>query len=155
MLRFAEETDLLDWYFIWFLRLDSFCFYQCVYFCKKSLFQVECFEGSMYVGFDLRHRRFWKCMSVSYVYCNRCKCINCSLENVVHMKDVDVAWRLIDVVREGQKLKKTTSNNYKLMLLSLPGFESICPNSWVLVTATIGLKTKQKKAFTTFFAEDT
>ena len=21
--RFAEETDLLDWYFIWFLRLDS------------------------------------------------------------------------------------------------------------------------------------
>ena len=47
-------------------------------------------------------------MSVSYVYCNRCKCINCSLENVVHMKDVDVAWKLmgslIDVVREGQKL---------------------------------------------------
>ena len=85
---------------------------------------------------------------------NRCKCINCPLENVVHMKDVDVAWRLIDVVREGQKLKKTTSN-YKLMLLSLPGFESVCPNSWVLVTATIGLKTKQKKAFTTFFVEDT
>ena len=51
--RFAEETDLLDWYFIWFLRLGSFCFYQCVYFCKKSLFQVECFEGSTYVGFDL------------------------------------------------------------------------------------------------------
>ena len=70
------------------------------------------------------------------------------------MKNVDVAWRLIDVVREGQKLKKTTSN-YKLMLLSLPGFESVCSNSWVLVTATIGLKTKQKKAFTTFFAEDT
>ena len=68
-------------------------------------------------------------MSVSYVYCNRCKCKNCSLENVVHMKDVDVAWRLIDVVREGQKLKKTTSN-YKLMLLSLPGFESVCPNSF-------------------------
>lgn len=39
------------------------------------------------------------------------------------------------------------------MLLSHPGFESICPNSWVLVTATTGLKTKQKKAFTTFFAE--
>ena len=34
--RFADETDLLDWYFIWFLRLDSFCFYQCIYFCKKS-----------------------------------------------------------------------------------------------------------------------
>ena len=34
--RFAEETDLSDWYFIWFLRRDSFCFYQCVYFCKKS-----------------------------------------------------------------------------------------------------------------------
>ena len=32
------------------------------------------------------------------------------------------------------------------MLLSHPGFERISPNSWVLVTATIGLKTKQKKA---------
>ena len=50
--------------------------------------------------------------------------------------------------REGQKLNNMTS-----MLLSHPGFESICPNSLVLVTATIGLKTKQKKAFTTFFAE--
>ena len=64
------------------------------------------------------------------------------------MKNVDVAQRLIDVVREGQKLNKMTS-----MLLSHPGFEGVCPNSWVLVTATIGLKTKQKKAFTTFFAE--
>ena len=64
------------------------------------------------------------------------------------MKNVDVAWRLIDVVREGQKLNKMTSK-----LLLHPGFESICPNSWVLVTATIGLKTKKKKAFTTFFAE--
>ena len=57
------------------------------------------------------------------------------------MKNVDVAWRLIDVVREGQKLNKMTS-----MLLSHPGFESVCPNSWVLVAATIGLKTKQKKS---------
>ena len=39
------------------------------------------------------------------------------------------------------------------MLLSHPGFESICPNSWILVTATIGLKTEQKKAVTTIFAE--
>ena len=51
-------------------------------------------------------------------------------------------------MREEQKLNKMTS-----MLLSHPGFESICPKIWVLVTATIGLKTKQKKAFTTFFAE--
>ena len=64
------------------------------------------------------------------------------------MKNVNVAWRLRDVERQGQKLNKITS-----MLLSHPGFESICPNSWVLVTATIGLKTKQKKVFTTFFAE--
>ena len=64
------------------------------------------------------------------------------------MKNVDVAWRLIDAVRVWRKLKKMTS-----MLLLHPGFESLCPNSWVLVTATIGLKTKQKKAFTTFFAE--
>ena len=64
------------------------------------------------------------------------------------MKNVDVAWRSIDVAREGQKLNKMTS-----MLLSHPGFENVCPNSWILVTATTGLKTKQKKAFTTFFAE--
>ena len=36
--RFAEDTDLLDWYFIWFLRLHSFCFYQCVYSFKYGLF---------------------------------------------------------------------------------------------------------------------
>ena len=35
------------------------------------------------------------------------------------------------------------------MLFWHPGFESVCLNSWVLATATIGLKTKQKKAFTT------
>ena len=59
------------------------------------------------------------------------------------MKNVDVAWRLIDVVREWQKLKKMTS-----MLLLHPGFKSVCLNSCVLATATIGLKTKQKKSFT-------
>ena len=64
------------------------------------------------------------------------------------MKNIDVAWRLIDVVREWQKLKKMTS-----MLLLHPGFESVCLSSWVLATATIGLKTKQKKAFTTLFDE--
>ena len=64
------------------------------------------------------------------------------------MKNVDVAWRLIDVVREWQKLKKMTS-----MLLLHPGFKIVCLNSWVLATATIGLETKQKKAFTTLFAE--
>ena len=64
------------------------------------------------------------------------------------MKNVDLAWRLIDVVREWQKLKKMTS-----ILLSHPGFKSVCLNSWVVATATIGLKTKQKKVFTTFFAE--
>ena len=60
------------------------------------------------------------------------------------MENVDVAWRLIDVVRKWQKLKKMTS-----MLLSHPGFESL--NSWVLATATIRFKTK--KAFTRLFAE--
>ena len=64
------------------------------------------------------------------------------------MKNVDVAWRLIDVVRVWRKLKKMTS-----MLFSHPGFESVGLNSWVLATATIGLKTKQKKASTTLFAE--
>ena len=42
------------------------------------------------------------------------------------MKNVDVAERLIDVVREGQKLNKMTS-----MLLSHPGFESIV-GFWLL-----------------------
>ena len=39
--RFAEETDLSDWYFIWFLRLDSFCFYQCVYSLNYGLFLLK------------------------------------------------------------------------------------------------------------------
>ena len=60
------------------------------------------------------------------------------------MKNVDVAWRFIDVVRVWRKLKK---------MISHPGFESVGLNSWVLATATIGLKTKQKKVFTTLFAE--
>ena len=60
------------------------------------------------------------------------------------IKNVDVAWRLIDVVKEWQKLKKMTG-----MLLSHPGFKSVCLNGWVLATAAIGFKTKQKKAFTT------
>ena len=55
------------------------------------------------------------------------------------MKNVDVAWRLIDVVRVWRKLKKMTS-----ILLSRPGFESVGPNSWVFrATATIGLKTEE------------
>ena len=56
------------------------------------------------------------------------------------MKNIVVAWRLIDVVREGQKLKKVTS-----MLLLHPGFGSVCLNSWVLATATKGLKRNRRK----------
>ena len=52
-------------------------------------------------------------------------------------KNVDVAWKFIDV-KEWQKLKKMTS-----VLLSYPGFQSVSQNSWVLGTAAIGLKTKQ------------
>ena len=65
------------------------------------------------------------------------------------MENVDVAWRLIDVVRVWRKLKKMTS----MLPLSHPGFESAGLSSWVLATATIGIKTKQKKEFTTLFAE--
>ena len=65
-----------------------------------------------------------------------------------NMKNVDVAWRLIDVVKELQKLKKDDE-----CVTSYPGFESVCLNRWVLATAEIGLKTKQKKAYTTLFAE--
>ena len=64
------------------------------------------------------------------------------------MKNVEVAWKSINVIKQWQKLKKMTS-----MLLLHPGFESVCLNSWVLASATTGLKTKQKKAFTTLFAE--
>ena len=56
------------------------------------------------------------------------------------IKNVDVAWRLIDIVREGQKLKKMTS-----MLLLHPGFGSVCLNSWVLATATKGLKRNRRE----------
>ena len=56
------------------------------------------------------------------------------------MKNVDVAWRLIDVVKQWQQLKKMTS-----MLLSHPGLESVCLNSWVLATATIGLCIGQRE----------
>ena len=42
---------------------------------------------------------------------------------------------------------------WQMSLLSHPGFESVCLNSWVLTTAAIGLKTKQNKAFNTLFAE--
>ena len=48
-------------------------------------------------------------------------------------------------MREGQLIKYDDSSHMVMtsMLLLHPGFESICPNSWVLVTATIGLKTNQ------------
>ena len=38
------------------------------------------------------------------------------------MKNVEVAWKSINVIKQWQKLKKMTS-----MLLLHPGFESICP----------------------------
>ena len=51
------------------------------------------------------------------------------------MKNVDVAW--IDVVRVWWRMTG--------MLLSHPGFESVGLNSWVLGTATMGLKQKRRK----------
>ena len=39
------------------------------------------------------------------------------------MKNVDVAWRLTDVMKEWQKLQKMTSMT--IMSLSHPGFESV------------------------------
>ena len=57
------------------------------------------------------------------------------MKNVdVAWRSIDVAWRSIDVVRVWRKLKKMTST-----LLSHPGFESVCLNSWVLATATMGV----------------
>ena len=35
-LKKIDETDRPDWHLIWFLRFDSFCFYEFVHFCKKS-----------------------------------------------------------------------------------------------------------------------
>ena len=35
--RFADETDLPDWYFNWFLRFDSFCCYlNASFFVKRA-----------------------------------------------------------------------------------------------------------------------
>ena len=60
-------------------------------FVKRSNFKSFVSKEVTHVGFDLCHRQFWKCMSVSYilhdVYRNRCKCINCSLENVVQHEE--------------------------------------------------------------------
>ena len=62
-----------------------------VYFVKRANFKQFISKDVTYVGFDLCHRQFWKSMSVSKilhnVYCHRCKCINCSLENVVQLEE--------------------------------------------------------------------
>ena len=39
------------------------------------------------------------------------------------------------------------------MLLHIQVFKSACLNRWALATSAIGLKTKQKKAYNTLFAE--
>ena len=54
------------------------------------------------------------------------------------MKNVDVAWRLIDVTKEWQKLK-TEVCYFGIQVLNL------CLSSWVLATAAIGFTTKEKK----------
>ena len=63
------------------------------------------------------------------------------------MKNVGVTWRLRDVVKEWQKLKKMMNVLLCIQVLK------VCLNCWVLATAAIGLKTKQKKASTTLLAE--
>ena len=62
--RFADETDLSDWYFIWFLRFGSFCFYQFVYFCKKSE-NYKQFVSKEVVFNSICHR-FRKCLFRRY-----------------------------------------------------------------------------------------
>ena len=83
-----------------------------------------------------------------FITYNRCKCTNCWLEFVVQHEECRCCIEVDRCCESMVEVKKMTS-----MLLSHPGFESVGLNSWVLATATIGLKTKHKKAFTTLFAE--
>ena len=48
-------------------------------------------------------------MYVCFVDIARCLLLTVRWSSLSSMKNVDVAWRLIDVVREWQKLKKMTS----------------------------------------------
>ena len=63
------------------------------------------------------------------------------------MKNVGVAWKL----RCRERMAEVEKDDE--CVTSHPGFERVCVNRWVLATAAIGLKTKQKKASTALLAE--
>ena len=65
------------------------------------------------------------------------------------MKNVGVGYMEVERCRE--RMAEVEKDDE--CVTSHPGFESVCLNRWVLATAAIGLKTKQKKASTTLLAE--
>ncbi|XP_068690066.1 uncharacterized protein [Montipora foliosa] len=77
-----------------------------------------------------------------------CKCGKCSMEFVVQHEECRCCME-IDRCRE----RMAQVEKDEECVTSHPGFESVCLDRWVLATAAIGLKTKQKKAYTTLFAE--
>ena len=65
------------------------------------------------------------------------------------MKNVGVGY--LEVERCRERMAEVEKDDE--CVTSHPGFENVCLNRWVLATAAIGLKTKQKKASTTLLAE--
>ena len=65
------------------------------------------------------------------------------------MKNVGVG--CMEVERYRERMAEVEKDDE--CVTSHPGFESVCLNRWVLATAAVGLKTKQKKASTTLLAE--
>ena len=57
-------------------------------------------------------------MSVSYVYCNRCKCINCSLENVVQHEECRCCME-VDRCRERRAEVKKDDFHFQVLKVSV------------------------------------
>ena len=79
---------------------------------------------------------------------SRCKCTNYSLELVVQHEECRCC---MEFERCRERMAEVEKDDE--CVTSHPTFESVCLNRWVLATAAIGLKTKQKKGSTTLLAE--
>ena len=80
--------------------------------------------------------------------CFRCKCSNCSLEIVVKHEECRCCMEVNRCVERMDELERKGD-----CIISHPGFSDVCLNRLVLHTASIGLKTKNKKSYTTMLAQ--
>ena len=74
----------------------------------------------------------------------RCKCSNCSLEFVVKHEECRCCLEVNRCVERMEEVEKEGD-----CITSHPGFADVCLNRWVLHTAGIGLKTRQKRSYAT------